>query len=90
MFSGGSSSPSLVLPVNAARVFTVCDVTSELLRVDAQPGRSVAAQLSEGEAMRGQHHAGTKTAGRNAGAVASVIVVTLLIVVVVVIILAVG
>lgn len=40
--------------------------------------------------MRGQHHAGTKTAGRNAGAVASVIVVTLLIVVVVVIILAVG
>jgi hypothetical protein len=40
--------------------------------------------------MRGQHHAGTKTSGRNAGAVASVIVVTLLIVLVVVIILAVG
>jgi hypothetical protein len=67
-----------------------CDVMSELLRVDARPGRSVAAQLSEGEAMRGQHHAGTKTSGRNAGAVVSVVVVTLLIVLVVVILLVVG
>jgi hypothetical protein len=40
--------------------------------------------------MRGQHHAGTKTSGRNASAVGGVIVITLLIVLVVVIILAVG
>jgi cobalamin biosynthesis Mg chelatase CobN len=71
-------------------VFTVCDVTSELLRVDARPGRSVAAQLSEGEAMRGQHHAGTKTSGRNTSAIVGVIVVTLLIVLVIVLILALG
>jgi cobalamin biosynthesis Mg chelatase CobN len=79
-----------ILPVNAARVFTVCDVKSELLRVDARSGRSVAAQLSEGEAMRGQHHAGTKTSGRSTSAVVGVIVVTLLILLVIVIILAVG
>jgi hypothetical protein len=40
--------------------------------------------------MRGQHHAGTKTSGRNAGAVVSVTVVTLVILVVVVIILVLG
>jgi hypothetical protein len=43
-----------------------------------------------GEAMRGQHHAGTKVSGRNTSAVVGVIVITLLIVLVVVIILAVG
>jgi hypothetical protein len=43
-----------------------------------------------GEAMRGQHHAGTKTSGRNASAVVSVIVVTLLILLVIVIILELG
>jgi hypothetical protein len=39
--------------------------------------------------MRGQHHAGTKTSGRNTSAVVGVIVVTL-VVLVIVIILAVG
>jgi hypothetical protein len=43
-----------------------------------------------GEAMRGQHHAGTKVSGRNTSAVVGVVVVTLLVVLVVVIILAVG
>jgi hypothetical protein len=55
-----------------------------------RPGRSVAAQQFKGEAMRGQHHAGTKTSGRNASAVVSVIVVTLLILLVIVIILELG
>jgi hypothetical protein len=40
--------------------------------------------------MRGQHHAGTKTSGRNTHAVAGVIVATLLVLLVIVIILVVG
>ena len=40
--------------------------------------------------MRGQHHAGTKTSGRNTSAVVGVIVATLLVLLVIVIILAVG
>ena len=40
--------------------------------------------------MRGQHHAGTKTASRNTSAVVGLIVVTVLVVLVVVLILALG
>jgi competence protein ComGC len=40
--------------------------------------------------MRGQHHAGTKTAGRNASTVAGVTVITLLIVLAIVVVLVVG
>ncbi len=62
---------------------------SGFLRVGARPGRSVAAQLSEGEPLRGQHHAGTKNHRGNANAVVGVIVVALLILLAVVIFLAV-
>ena len=40
--------------------------------------------------MRGQHHAGTKTASRNTSTVVGVTVVTLLVLLAIVIILAVG
>lgn len=40
--------------------------------------------------MRGQHHAGTKTSGRNTSAVVGVTVATLLVLLVIVIILIVG
>jgi hypothetical protein len=40
--------------------------------------------------MRGQHHAGTKTAGRNTSTVVGVTVITLLIALVIVLILALG
>lgn len=65
-------------------------MNSERLWVDVRPGRSVAAQLSEGGAMRGQHHAGTKNSRGNISAVVGVTVITLLILLVIVIILALG
>ena len=58
--------------------------------VAAWPGRSVAAQLPEGEPLRGQRHAGTKNGSGRTGAIAGSIVIGLLILLAVVIILAVG
>ncbi|MCW2907412.1 MAG: hypothetical protein JWL68_2201 [Actinomycetia bacterium] len=63
---------------------------SAFLRVETRPGRSVAAQLSEGELLRGQHHAGTKNASGHTNAIVGVVVIVLLILLVVVLVLAVG
>ena len=63
---------------------------SELLWVGVRSGRSVAAQLSEGEPLRGQHHAGTKNASGHTNTIVGMVVIVLLIVLAVVLVLAVG